>query len=70
MQQNTQQQVISPQRTFSRRSVGGSSTLFGGFMMSLNGSFVNLYCFGVLFILLLCLERLSLGLVDEILLFV
>ncbi|CAF3882877.1 unnamed protein product [Rotaria sp. Silwood2] len=37
MQQHIQQQVISPQRTFIRRSVGGSSTLFNGIMMTYNG---------------------------------
>jgi hypothetical protein len=42
MQQNIQQQVISPQRASLRRSVGGSSSLFSGFMMTFNGIYVGL----------------------------
>ncbi|CAF3384447.1 unnamed protein product [Rotaria sp. Silwood1] len=37
MQQNIKQQFFSPQRTFIRRSVGGSSTLFNGIIMTYNG---------------------------------
>ncbi|CAF1482564.1 unnamed protein product [Rotaria magnacalcarata] len=36
-QQHMQQQVVSPQRVFIRRSVGGSSTSFNGTMMTYNG---------------------------------
>ena len=44
VQQNIEQHVISPQRVLVRRSVGGSSTLFSGFLMNLNGTWFSSSC--------------------------
>ncbi len=43
MQQNIEQQVISPYRVFHRRSIGGNSSLFSGIIMSFNG-ILDSYC--------------------------
>jgi hypothetical protein len=47
MQQTNQQQIISPQRVFPRRSTSGTNTLFSGIMMSFNGILLDTYCFSV-----------------------
>jgi hypothetical protein len=43
MQQNIQQ-IVSPQRVSSRRSIGGSSTLFSGLLTTFNGILLDTYC--------------------------
>lgn len=49
VQQHIQQQVISPQRAFIRRSVGGSSTLFAGITFTHNGTLFDPCCSQLLF---------------------
>lgn len=41
VQQNIEQHVILPQRVLVRRSVGGSSNLLSGFLMTLNGTWFS-----------------------------